>query len=212
VKAMKRDIWRRGEKACFPLISLADGMKVLDIGCGKGFDLGYISERYSVECYGVDIRRSVSNNNKKSKRVQFLLADLHNLPFKENCFDVVYSIGVIEHLLRIDIALNESLRVLRIGGQAFHAVPNMFSSHTFCRSVRKLLRKWNHRERSFTVPTLFNVFEKSGFTVTGYSIPYSNLHLDNLIGRIIKLWGFFIFMCGVKQSQANQIRRATIAQ
>ncbi|UCG54657.1 MAG: class I SAM-dependent methyltransferase, partial [Dehalococcoidia bacterium] len=46
--------------------------------------------------------------------------DMQNMPYDENTFDFVISDQVIEHLEDPMLALNESHRVLKIGGIAIH--------------------------------------------------------------------------------------------
>ena len=53
-----------------------------------------------------------------------LVSDVRALPFPAASFDVVYSMGTIEHFAESDTALQEIFRVLRPGGVAIIGVPN----------------------------------------------------------------------------------------
>jgi SAM-dependent methyltransferase len=68
-----------------------------------------------------------------------VLGDLFHLPFKDNSFDYVFSIYVLEHIPDTKRAINEMLRVLKPGGtsyclvpfiQGFHAAPADFTRLT----------------------------------------------------------------------------------
>jgi SAM-dependent methyltransferase len=65
---------------------------ILDIGCSESFLCYELSSRGEV--IGVDIRPF----KKKPRRIQFVLADLTNMPFKEGCFDTIAVVSTIEHI------------------------------------------------------------------------------------------------------------------
>ena len=74
---------------------------ICEIGCGDRKEID--------ESIGIDIR--------KIKGVD-IIADARKLPFKDNCFDHVYSSHVIEHFSHHEVkeVLREWIRVLREGG------------------------------------------------------------------------------------------------
>lgn len=73
---------------------------ICEIGCGD--------QKVMEDSIGVDIR--------KTKEID-IVADAHKLPFKDNCFDLVYSSHVIEHFSHQDVkaVLYEWIRVLKDG-------------------------------------------------------------------------------------------------
>lgn len=129
MKSSDRELWDTSYedgiivsgRTTFPFLNFKSGMRVLDIGCGLGYDLKKLAEQFGIECYGVDIVI-----DRASKRVNFILADASHLPFKENAFDVIYSFGSIEHTRRTFECIIESYRVLKFGGKVLHTVPNFF--------------------------------------------------------------------------------------
>lgn len=59
--------------------------------------------------------------------LEFVKADINNLPFKSNTFDIVTAYDILEHLPDPILAVKECKRVLKKGG-FFHAVvPNPYS-------------------------------------------------------------------------------------
>ena len=79
--------------------NIEPGMKVLDIGCGRG-EIVSACSKLGAYTYGIDyapaavhIRRiSKENNNQVS------LADAKSLPFPKHYFDRVLMLDVVEHL------------------------------------------------------------------------------------------------------------------
>ncbi|GAI08465.1 unnamed protein product, partial [marine sediment metagenome] len=102
------------------------GKKVLNVGCGSG-GLEVALLRKGAEPVGLDIdpgsieiadlRNSICADN----RVEYIVGDGNLLPFREGCFDLVLSIGLLEHIEieRHDKVLRESMRVLKPGGVMF---------------------------------------------------------------------------------------------
>ena len=203
----------------FPFLEFKTGMRVLDVGCGSGSDLEYLKFELELECFGLDIAIDKALKDGRRKEIIFLLADASHLPFKENVFDIVYSFGTIEHTQRTFESVRESFRVLKQGGQVLHTVPNVFSLHSlFARPLLRALKKWHlGLEKSFTVSKFHKMFRRNGFDrITYHTLPF-NPHvaskqfssltrsvylfktLDNVIGKLIPFWGFFIVMGGRKR-------------
>jgi len=73
---------------------------VLDIGCGTGANGAAISEWGAKEVFCVDLSSAVEAayaNTRHLGNVHVIQANLFNLPFKRETFDVIYSIGVLHH-------------------------------------------------------------------------------------------------------------------
>ena len=73
---------------------------ILDAGCGTGRHIYYSKKYGAKEIIGVDLSQAVevAYENNKDKNVHIVQADIYNLPFKQNIFDFIYSIGVLHHL------------------------------------------------------------------------------------------------------------------
>ena len=105
------------------------GKRVLEIGCGTGYGITYLSEITSNPTVASDINKEVLHFIKKkySFRKFFLIAcDGKILPFRENQFDAVISFQVIEHLIPRDVInyLSEIKRVLTKNGLFICTTPN----------------------------------------------------------------------------------------
>jgi ubiquinone/menaquinone biosynthesis C-methylase UbiE len=72
---------------------------VLDTGCGMGRFME-VALDFGAEVIGVDLSLSVEaarENLKKRKKYHLVQADIFNLPFKLNTFNIAFSIGVLHH-------------------------------------------------------------------------------------------------------------------
>ncbi len=108
----------------FSLGAIRSGDAVLDIGCGAGVDtiLAALMTGPKGKAVGVDIvpemlQRAEANLKLMDlHHVAFQSATGEHLPFPDDHFDVVISNGVINLIPDKEAALNEIMRVLKVGG------------------------------------------------------------------------------------------------
>jgi SAM-dependent methyltransferase len=82
---------------------------VIDVGCGSGFMLNKVKERYpNIERVGFDIKDADGNES-----FTYVQGNIEKLPFPDKAFDVVMSSHTIEHLLNLDLCLEELKRITR---------------------------------------------------------------------------------------------------
>jgi SAM-dependent methyltransferase len=100
------------------------------------------------------------------------MADIRALPFNEDSFDLIYSMGTIEHFPEFYVAVKEIYRVLRPGGTAIIGVPNKLDP--FLRPLMvDLLNRFGlyayGMEKSFSHSQLRRLLQSAGFEVQGKS-------------------------------------------
>ncbi|MGI8898677.1 MAG: class I SAM-dependent methyltransferase [Pyrinomonadaceae bacterium] len=100
----------------------AEGLKVLEIGCGLGTD-GAQFAKAGADYTGVDLTDAAIELAKKRFDLfnlsgKFQTADAEKLDFADDSFDLVYSHGVLHHTPDTESAVKEIYRVLRPGGRA----------------------------------------------------------------------------------------------
>ena len=105
----------------FPEIFRVENKKILDIGCGDYASLScYLSGFKNAQVYAGDINpSSVANAKKITKRVNFSVFPAEALPFKDNFFDFVFILDVLEHVNNPLLALKEAKRVVKKNGFIF---------------------------------------------------------------------------------------------
>ena len=95
---------------------LVSGMRVLDVGCGKGFLLYELTQVVpGLEVAGIDISQYGIEHAKEEVRPHLKVADARDLPFDDDSFDFVFSLATLHNLKIFDLcaAIAEIVRVSR---------------------------------------------------------------------------------------------------
>lgn len=95
------------------LLSGLPGGRYLEIGCGEGF---LLSSLRNGEKFGVDLSLEAMRRARARAPASYSVALAERLPFPASHFDLIASVGVMEHFLDIPEALGEIRRVLKPGG------------------------------------------------------------------------------------------------
>jgi SAM-dependent methyltransferase len=134
------------------LNSLAPEAKVLDWGCGTGH-FSYFLAQAGYRVTGYSLRPCAlagaigARFEERYAFVEGSVLETVALPFDDEAFDAVFSVGVLEHVRELDgdeaRSLAELRRVLRPGGCfiCFH-LPNQWSAIEL--GVRALTRRYHH--------------------------------------------------------------------
>ena len=92
--------------------------KVAEVGCGAGFAAEYLAGSYN-EFLGLDYSANLIDLARRryadQPDVRFVVADLLSWESEER-FDVVFAIGVLHHLVDIELALSRIHKAIRPGG------------------------------------------------------------------------------------------------
>jgi len=145
---------------------------LLDIGCGKGFFLEYMSKFYSIA--GMDVSKyAILESKKRLDNVPLCVADTTNLCFKSEIFDIVTAFDIIEHVNNPKQMFDECYAILKPEGLIVLTTPNMDSIG------RKLKQGEWFGYRDTTHVSLFypdewkKLLEASGFQIV-------NIYFDGL--------------------------------
>ena len=98
---------------------------VLDLGCGTGASSAELGEQ-AKSVVGVDIspgQLRVARAKPTRDEMAFAVGDAMHLPFRTDAFDGVASVGSLQHVPDVGVALAEAHRVTRPGGQLFVVGP-----------------------------------------------------------------------------------------
>ena len=143
---------------------LTEKSSVLDVGCGKGFMLHDLVEAVpGISVAGIDISDYAIENCYETMEPYLRVADVRQLPFSDNFFDVVFSITTLHNLDRGDfmVAINEIERVSK--GRSFITLDAYRNEEE-----RLAMEAWN-----LTALTVMHVDEwKIFFNEIGYTGDY----------------------------------------
>lgn len=205
-----KDYFGKESENADEIISLLDIKErdfILDIGCGNGSYLSDIKNKIkNSSCFGIEISKDAINLC-KDKRIKLVLGDMEDIPFEDEKFDKVFSLGVIEHTNNTQKVIKEIARVTKPDGIILITIPNKFSFFHITKNYKMLIGTWDIGiEKSFTIHQLSKLLKKEGLTLTYAEIrPHFQIanifnYLDNKMNKINnKLFGFFIWAIAKKE-------------
>lgn len=123
-------------KAAFEIATIRPGMKVLDVGCGRGEILRHCA-RMGADAYGIDYapvavelsKDILDETDETVGKMGVAQSDAKKLPFADHYFDRVLMFDVVEHLHPWELheALLEVRRVMKPDGRFIvHTAPNVW--------------------------------------------------------------------------------------
>lgn len=100
--------------------------RVLDVGCGEGGIIEYLSKFSEASFYGIDVAEAGLKmaKDKNIKTGVFLLYGGGVIPYEDDFFDLSYSTSVFEHLKNPEDVFNEMVRVTKKSGFVVIMCPN----------------------------------------------------------------------------------------
>lgn len=153
--------WRPVARDMIAQYNLKPGMRVLDVGCGKGFlvkDL--MLECPGLEAFGIDISRYALLHCEPEVVGRLHLGSAENLPFPDGSFDCIISLNTIHNLprSRAIVAMREIQRLS--GGKAFVQVDSYLTPEQ-----KEIFESWVLTAEFHDFPDgWLKVFVEAGYT------------------------------------------------
>lgn len=157
---------------CIKLLNIKNDDKVLDLCCGTG-DLTRIIKNYTSEVTGIDFSENMLKiAKKKDVHVNYICADITNLPFSNQSFDFVTAGFGLRNVENLEKVLTEIHRTLKSGGIFLHldfGEKNVLSKcfDKFVLTFIGFLKPYEYLIKSkqdfYSPSELIKIFEQSGF-------------------------------------------------
>ncbi|TAN58592.1 MAG: class I SAM-dependent methyltransferase [Rhodospirillales bacterium] len=107
--------WRQLAERMAAHYGLKPGMRILDVGCGKGFLLYEFTQAVpGIEVAGLDISAYGIENAKEEVKPFLRTGDARRLPYGDNEFDFVVSLGTL-HNLPVEGVMEAVREIERVG-------------------------------------------------------------------------------------------------
>jgi len=161
---------------------LTDKKSILEIGAGSGTTSIKLAEyNTSVACldYSKNSAQLIKSNMCKSDtKLQIVIGDAFNIPFRSESFDICFHQGFLEHFTNPEQLLKEQYRILKKDGVILIDVPQKYSLYTIKKHILMRINKWFAGwETEFSASQLNKLLNENGFSPLK---TYGRFHIRNL--------------------------------
>lgn len=126
--------------------------KVLEVGCGIGSIVNYLTQKGYRNVIGTDIStEAIEYGKKKYPDIKLQVQAAEILPYDSEFFDVILSFDLFEHIKEVDKHISEVFRVLRPGGHYLFQTPNKCFNIIF-ETLSSMSLKWRRAHPSLHTP------------------------------------------------------------
>lgn len=159
-------------------------IRILDAGCGTGFNLVHYGSAPGRDVYGLDLTMDALQWVRKRGFTRITQASAAEIPFASETFDLVFSFDVLQQMPSglDEQAIREMHRILRPGGHLFVRV----AAFEWLRSSHDEELHTMHR---FTRSEMLNRLQHAGFVVEWSSYANGFLFPIIMMRRLLKRLG-----------------------
>lgn len=102
--------------------------KLLDLGCGKGATIKYISDYYKIDICGLDLSENLAAQAKETNRdAVIVISSGENTPFEDGTFNGIFAECTLS-LMDLKKAINEINRIMKNGG--YLIISDVYANNT----------------------------------------------------------------------------------
>jgi SAM-dependent methyltransferase len=115
-------------------MTLGEGMRVLDLGCGRALSSIFLAREYGLQVWATDLWISATDNRRQIEQAQLadrvfpLHADARDLPYAEEFFDAIVCVDAYIYFGTDDLYLDYLVRFVKPGGQLGIVVPGFMQA------------------------------------------------------------------------------------
>lgn len=140
------------------------GKKVLMLGCGTGEESKLLKEFGATDITGIDLsKESIKLAKSTYPEYEFLVGDMHKLPFPDESFDFIYSSLAIHYSPNPLSVYQEIYRILKKKGELLFSVGHPLrwaSSHFNINDIEYLVTGYAYPSSEDKVYGNYNTFKK----------------------------------------------------
>lgn len=149
-------------------LELKKGMRVLDLGCGKGLTSIFLAKEFEVTVFAVDLWISATENYRRFKALGLqdqiipIHAEAHDLPFAEDFFDAVVCVDAYHYFgAEKDYLTKHLAPLVKRGGEIAVAVPGLKREFADGAVPAELLPYWVENMNFYTCDWWHNLWMRS---------------------------------------------------
>jgi len=145
-------------------LNIKAGFQILDLGCGIGWATRILAQRGAgVQAIGIDASPAMIQKAEELSpltiRARYEVGHFEKLDFKDDKFDLVFSMEALYYAPDLDRALGEVFRVLKSGGRAEIVMDNYEGRATTAGWAQEIGLAMHH----LSPKAWQSAFEKAGF-------------------------------------------------
>lgn len=185
-----------------------NNLSILEIGGAPGQYLAYLAKKFGYRAHALDYSKIGCDKTRENLDILGVNADIYKQDLFSDriselpSFDIVYSLGFVEHFLNLEEVVERHLRILKTGGILLIGIPNFLGINYWIAKIiePKLLSQhnlsvmdienWKIIEERFNLETIFKGyiggFEPKTFIIKNNKIYKKLIHYFFAgIGRVI---------------------------
>ena len=144
-----------------------EGLKALDMGCGDGGNLKWLSGYFKdLYCSDYNLVRLLRAQKIAKGSAHLFMGDATNYPVRDGSFDYVFFNHVLEHIPDDLQALKEAHRILKPGGKVILGVPNEgVATWRLAYALKPSIRRATDHLHFYTPKSIADKCRTAGFSV-----------------------------------------------
>lgn len=103
--------------------------KLLDLGCGKGATIKYLSDNYNIKAIGLDISENLAKEAKRiNENSEIIVSSAEDMPFDRHVFDGVFAECTLSLMDNLGKVIDEVYRIIKPGG--YFVISDIYAGNT----------------------------------------------------------------------------------